>query len=257
MARKSLIEDVFGIVATLPWWVGVILGGAFFYAFKVHIPESVSDPLKPAWTPMFDVLAWAFLGLCLLAALTSFIRRLRDKRLFDRQTSIDSIRNLSWSEFERFILEAYRRQGYDASVTSAGADGGVDIVLKKDNKTTLVQCKQWKSQRVGVKPVRELAGVVAAEKADRGIFVCSGSYTDDAKVFASRSGIELIDGEALRVLLAEIKGEPEGDRAPPTVNVCPRCGSDLVQRVARRGKRQGEAFLGCSAYPKCRYSKDF
>ncbi|HNP65380.1 MAG TPA: restriction endonuclease [Woeseiaceae bacterium] len=256
MARKSLIEDVFDIVATLPWWVGVILGGAFFYAFKVYIPESVSDPLKPAWTPMFDVLAWAFLGLCLLAALTSFIRRLRDKRLFDRQSSIESIRNLSWSQFERFVLEAYRRQGYDASETGAGADGGVDIILKKDGKTTLVQCKQWKTQRIGVKPIRELAGVVAVARANRGIFVCSGSYTAEAKEFAAKSGIELIDGEALTVLLAEIKGEPEGDRVPPTANVCPRCGSDLVRRVARRGSRKGEAFLGCSAFPKCRYSRN-
>lgn len=257
MARKSLIEDVFGIVANLPWWVGVILGGAFFYAFKVYIPESVSDPLRPAWTPMFNVLAWAFLGLCLLAALTSFIRRLRDKRLFDRQTSIKSIRDLSWSDFECFVLEAYRRQGYDAAKTEGGADGGVDVVLKKDGKTTLVQCKQWKSQSVGVKSIRELAGVVAAAKADRGIFVCSGSYTNEAKAFAARSGIELIDGEALSVLLAEIKGELEGNRASPTVNVCPRCGSGLVRRVARRGARKGEAFLGCSGFPTCRYSRDF
>ena len=256
MARKSLIEDVFDIVATLPWWVGVILGGAFFYAFKVYVPSTVSDTLQPAWASLYDVLAWAFLGLCLLAAFTSFIRGLRDKRLFDRQSSIDSIRTLSWSDFERFVLEAYRRQGYEASATEAGADGGVDVVLKKDNKTTLVQCKQWKTQRVGVKPIRELAGVVAAEKADRGIFVCSGRYTEDAKSFAARSGIELVDGETLRILLAKIKGETL-DRTPLNISVCPRCGSNLVRRVARRGKRQGEAFQGCSAFPKCLYTRDF
>jgi restriction system protein len=256
MARQSLIEDIFDIVAALPWWVGVILGGAFFFAFKVYVPSTVSDTFQPAWTPLFDALAWAFLGLCLLAAFTSFIRRLRDKRLFDRQSSIESIRNLSWSDFERFVLESYRRQGYDASVTAAGADGGVDVVLKKDGKIRLVQCKQWKSRRVGVKQIRELAGVVAAENADQGVFVCSGSYTDEAEAFAAKSGIELIDGEALRILLAEMKGEP-GDRTPPAINVCPRCGSDLVRRVARRGKRQGEAFLGCSAFPKCRYSRNY
>lgn len=257
MARKSLIEDVFDIVATLPWWLGVTLGGAFFYAFKVYVPSTVSDTMQPAWTPLYNVVAWGLLGLCLIAAITSFVRRFRDKRLFDRQTSIDSIRNLSWSDFERFVLEAYRRQGYDASATESGADGGVDVVLRKDGKTALVQCKQWKSQRAGVKPIRELAGVVAAERADRGIFVCSGTYTAEAESFAAKSGIELVDGKALSVLLVEITGEPESERAPLTINVCPRCGSDLVRRVARRGKRQGEAFLGCSAFPKCRYTRDF
>ena len=137
-----------------------------------------------------------------------------------------------------------------------GPDGGVDLRIRKDGQLTLVQCKQWKTQRVGVKLIRELAGVIATEKAERGIFVCSGSYTEDAKSFAARSGIELLDGEALRVLLAEIKGEPD-DRDSPTINVCPRCGNELVRRVARRGKRQGEAFLGCSAFPKCRYSRNY
>ena len=155
------------------------------------------------------------------------------------------------------MLEAYRRQGYDASATVSGADGGVDVVLKKDGKITLVQCKQWKTQSVGIKSVRELAGVISAERADHGIFVCSGTYTGEAQSFAAKSGIELVDGEALRVLLAEVKGQPERRSAPPTVNVCPRCGSDLIRRVARRGKRQGDAFLGCSTFPKCRYSRDF
>jgi hypothetical protein len=36
---------------------------------------------------------------------------------------------------------------------------------------------------------------------------------------------------------------------------CPKCRSDLVERVARNGSRAGERFLGCSAYPKCRYLK--
>jgi hypothetical protein len=47
--------------------------------------------------------------------------------------------------------------------------------------------------------------------------------------------------------------------APPTIEqslaatVCPECGrAPMVERVARRGKRIGERFLGCRAYPQCR-----
>jgi len=32
--------------------------------------------------------------------------------------------------------------------------------------------------------------------------------------------------------------------------ICPRCDSDLV---ARKNRKTGEDFLGCSSYPKCRY----
>ena len=36
---------------------------------------------------------------------------------------------------------------------------------------------------------------------------------------------------------------------------CPKCGSALVTRVAKRGSNAGGTFLGCSAYPNCKYTK--
>lgn len=35
--------------------------------------------------------------------------------------------------------------------------------------------------------------------------------------------------------------------------VCPRCGSPLVLRIAKKGKNSGRSFYGCSSFPKCRY----
>lgn len=35
--------------------------------------------------------------------------------------------------------------------------------------------------------------------------------------------------------------------------VCPRCGSPLVERVARSGPNAGQPFLGCKGFPKCRF----
>ncbi len=36
---------------------------------------------------------------------------------------------------------------------------------------------------------------------------------------------------------------------------CPKCGNPLVKRTVRQGPRAGSEFLGCSAFPKCRYIK--
>ncbi|MES9899387.1 MAG: DUF2726 domain-containing protein [Sedimenticola sp.] len=36
-------------------------------------------------------------------------------------------------------------------------------------------------------------------------------------------------------------------------NTCPKCSSDLVRRIAKKGQHKGSEFLACSAYPKCRY----
>ena len=35
--------------------------------------------------------------------------------------------------------------------------------------------------------------------------------------------------------------------------ICPRCGSPLVLRTAKKGDNAGNQFYGCSAFPKCRY----
>ncbi len=36
---------------------------------------------------------------------------------------------------------------------------------------------------------------------------------------------------------------------------CPRCGAELVKRIAKTGLNAGSTFLGCSEFPKCRYTK--
>ncbi len=37
--------------------------------------------------------------------------------------------------------------------------------------------------------------------------------------------------------------------------LCPKCNSDLVKRVAKKGANTGGSFYGCSNFPKCRYIK--
>ena len=36
--------------------------------------------------------------------------------------------------------------------------------------------------------------------------------------------------------------------------VCPRYGSNLVERTAKKGPNAGSRFLGCEDYPKCRFT---
>jgi len=39
-----------------------------------------------------------------------------------------------------------------------------------------------------------------------------------------------------------------------STSICPKCGSDLVLRVAKQGVNKGNKFYGCSSYPKCRHT---
>lgn len=41
-----------------------------------------------------------------------------------------------------------------------------------------------------------------------------------------------------------------------STTVCPKCGSKLVERTAKKGANAGTKFLGCDNYPQCRFTKD-
>ncbi|MGI8914069.1 MAG: type I DNA topoisomerase [Chloroflexota bacterium] len=49
-------------------------------------------------------------------------------------------------------------------------------------------------------------------------------------------------------------GEATALPPEPTGVACPRCGKgELMKRVATKGRNQGNAFYGCSKYPRCRF----
>ncbi len=99
----------------------------------------------------------------------------------------DVLRALEWRVFEQLVQGYFRTLGFEAERKRVGADGGVDLVLRKTGETepfAYVQCKAWNTYLVGVKPVRELFGVMAADGVRKGYFVCTGAYTPEAVAFA-------------------------------------------------------------------------
>ncbi len=171
---------------------------------------------------------------------------------------------MSWRDFELLVGEAFRRQGYVVEERGGSApDGGVDLVLRKGGKTTVVQCKRWRETQVSVQPVRELFGVMHAERADEAIFVSSGRYTADAVEFARGQSITMVGGEELAEMVPAVQQERQNGKrladalGPMEIrsadsHSCPVCGSAMVRRVAKRGRNAGDAFWGCSRYPACR-----
>jgi len=50
--------------------------------------------------------------------------------------------------------------GYSVEVTGGSSDGGVDLVVKKDGKTSLVQCKNYRVSKVSLSMVRDFYGAI-------------------------------------------------------------------------------------------------
>ncbi|MBU5445169.1 MULTISPECIES: topoisomerase DNA-binding C4 zinc finger domain-containing protein [unclassified Paenibacillus] len=57
--------------------------------------------------------------------------------------------------------------------------------------------------------------------------------------------------EERRKHVKDIQVAIQEDKRKVTSGVCPKCSSPLVQRRGKNG-----AFIGCSGYPKCRFTKN-
>jgi restriction system protein len=147
-----------------------------------------------------------FLVMAALSLYNSFVRGKKRSSLFNKQKDIETLRSMSWQDFEKLVGEVYRKRGYTITETGGGgADGGVDLVLKKNGETIFVQCKHWKMDKVGVIIIRELLGVVYDKKASGGIVITSGTFTQEAINTARGNPIELVNGKELLAMISRIK----------------------------------------------------
>tara|TARA_R110002110_G_scaffold313564_1_gene526888 strand:- start:2314 stop:3147 length:834 start_codon:yes stop_codon:yes gene_type:complete len=276
MARRNrtLLGEVIDLLLVTPWWWSPIAAVIAFLVFGTVLPATlpIDNPLFLALKGALPMLAWAFAIVLLIPAPFSYLNVRRKRAQLDNQTGLASIRSLSWKQFEELVAEVYYRKGYTVRENvKEGPDGGVDIWMEKDGESHIVQCKQWKARKIGVSTVREMYGVMIAEGANSVSVITSGSFTGDARQFSEGKPIELVDGNQLanlvrdvRTILGKTKDESgshdlaRGLTAPRTSGTlkCAFCGSDLVTRTAEKGARAGMQFLGCSTFPKCRYTRN-
>jgi restriction system protein len=121
------------------------------------------------------------------------------------------IDELSPDAFERLIKRLLRESGFiQVEVTGRSGDGGIDgkgIVQVGGLLSfhVLFQCKKYKGS-VSSSAIRDFRGALIG-RADKGLFVTTGTFTRDAAREATRDGatpIDLMDGDQLADKLKEL-----------------------------------------------------
>lgn len=85
-------------------------------------------------------------------------------------------------QFEQEVAKVFRLNGYKTTVTRGSGDGGVDLILERDNKITIVQCKHYRTP-VPPEPVRALWGCKDDFNADEVMIIASSGLTQASKEF--------------------------------------------------------------------------
>lgn len=125
---------------------------------------------------------------------------------------LKTLRSVSSSAFERLVQRLLRESGFvEVEVTGRSGDGGIDgkgIVRISGFLSfhVIFQCKRY-TNSVGSSEIRDFRGAMQG-RADKGIFVTTGTFTRDARKEATRDGappLDLIDGEMLCEKLKELK----------------------------------------------------
>lgn len=123
----------------------------------------------------------------------------------------NTITEISPSAFERLTQRVLRESGFiQVEVTGRTGDGGVDGkgIMRLGGLLgfhVIFQCKRWKGS-VGAGDIRDFRGAMVG-RADKGLFITTGTFTKDAMREATRDGatpIDLIDGEQFLDKLKEL-----------------------------------------------------
>lgn len=121
-----------------------------------------------------------------------------------REKLLDTIMALTAAGFERLAQRLLREAGFQqVAVTGRSGDSGIDGegILEINAFVTfrvLFQCKRYRGS-VGAPIIRDFRGAMLG-RAEKGIIITTGTFTQDARREARRDGapgIELVDGEKL------------------------------------------------------------
>ena len=127
---------------------------------------------------------------------------------------LQTIKDCSPDFFERLVVDLLVRMGYGGTRKDAGraigrsGDGGIDGIINEDRlglDVVYIQAKRWDSTSVGRPEIQKFAGALQGQRARKGIFLTTSTFSKDAQEFVSRieSKIVLMDGETIAQLMID------------------------------------------------------
>lgn len=115
--------------------------------------------------------------------------------------------------FEQLVVDLLVAMGYGGShgdrarVVGRSGDGGIDGVIPEDRlglDMVYIQAKKWQGS-VGPDEIRKFVGSLGEQRANKGVFITSGTFTLGARHAAERAHLRvvLIDGNELAQLMID------------------------------------------------------
>ncbi|WP_436949334.1 restriction endonuclease [Staphylococcus shinii] len=190
----------------------------------------------------------------LLPYIINYIKSQRVKSNFKR-ANIKDIDRMDGLDFEFYLSVLFKELGYKAVVTNGSHDFGADLILKKNNHKIVVQAKRYGYKKnVSVGAIQEVFASQRYHNADESWVITNSYFTKSAIKLAKPCNVILKDRYALTKWILSIQSDTTPQKAKKrniSNRSCPNCNHELKIRNSKTGNE----FIGCSNYPKCKYTE--
>ena len=130
-----------------------------------------------------------------------------------QQEVLSTVKEMPPTFFENLVIDLLVKMGYGGNRQDAGhaigksGDGGIDGFIKQDRlglDVIYLQAKRWETP-VGRPELQKFAGALQGQKAHKGIFITTSTFTREAKDYAQHleTKLILIDGQQLAGFMVE------------------------------------------------------
>ncbi len=198
MQFKMSDKSLFAVLLRSSWWLSIGIAAGIALIARIALPNWMV-PYALSFTLPFLVIG-AIVGW----------KQLRLPSAKKVEATAEAVRAMSWKDFSALLEQALQREGY----TVARLNNGVaDFKINKDNRTTLVCGKRWKAASLGVESLTDLGTLCESEEGvHAGLYVALGNVSENARVFARKHRIELVQEDGLAKLL-QLKLPKENKKA--------------------------------------------
>lgn len=187
-------NSLFAILLRSSWWYSLGLGLLVSITMRLLLPSEYSVAAVVSGAPFI-----------VIAAIGAW-RQLRAPSATRVAAILEAAAAMSWRDFSAALEDALTRDGYTVKrLTAAKAD--FDVI--KEGRAFFVAARRWKAASTGVEALRELQEAREARDSTGAIYVLLGGLTANARDYATRNQIRVIDGADLAQLLrASVKTSP-------------------------------------------------
>lgn len=182
MKWKMAENSLFAILMRQSWWVSALCALATFGVVQNFLEWGYALFATTPFTVISLMVAW---------------KQFRTPGGARVEKALEKVRSMSWEDFAQALEAGFRAEGYAVK----RVDGAVDFELEKAGRVTLVCARRWKAARTGMEPLKALAAAGEQRSAGECRYAVAGQLTEQARAYATRQGVKLVEGAELAKLV--------------------------------------------------------